>query len=48
MKVYEHLRRELNRDSLANKRVEVAIVTFNTDVQVVQDFVTADSSSHRC
>ncbi len=33
---------ELNRDSLANKRVEVAIVTFNTDVQVVQDFVTAD------
>jgi len=32
---------ELNRDSLANKRVG-AIVTFNTDVQVVQDFVTAD------
>ena len=34
---------ELNRDSLANKRVEVAIVTFNTDVKVVQDFVTADN-----
>lgn len=33
---------ELNQDSLANKRVEVAIVTFNNDVQVVQDFVTAD------
>jgi len=32
--VYEHWE-ELNRDSLANKRVEVAIVTFNTDVQVV-------------
>lgn len=34
---------ELNRDSLAKKRVEVAIVTFSSDVQVVQDFVTADS-----
>ena len=33
---------ELNRDSLAKKRVEVAIVTFNSDVNVVQDFVTAD------
>ena len=33
---------ELNQDSLANKRVEVAIVTFNNDIQVVQDFVTAD------
>ena len=33
---------ELNEDSLANKRVEVAIVTFNNDVQIVQDFVTAD------
>ena len=35
-------RDELNRDSLAKKRVEVAIVTFNNDVNVVQDFVTAD------
>jgi len=33
---------ELDRDSLAKKRVEVAIVAFNTDVEVVQDFVTAD------
>lgn len=33
---------ELDRDSLAKKRVEVAIVTFNSDVEVVQDFVTAD------
>lgn len=33
---------ELNRDSLAKKRVEVAIVAFNNDVEVVQDFVTAD------
>ena len=33
---------ELNEDSLANKRVEVAIVTFNNDVQIVQDFITAD------
>jgi len=39
---------ELNRDSLANKRVEVAIVTFNTDVQVVQDLSQLTSSSHRC
>ncbi len=33
---------ELNRDNLAKKRVEVAILTFNSDVNVVQDFVTAD------
>ena len=33
---------ELNRDHIAKKRVEVAIVTFNTDVNVVQDFVTPD------
>lgn len=33
---------ELNRDNLASKRVEVAIVTFNSDVNVVQDFVTPD------
>ncbi len=33
---------ELNRDTLAKKRVEVAIVAFNNDVEVVQDFVTAD------
>lgn len=33
---------ELNRDDIAKKRVEVAIVSFNSDVEVVQDFVTAD------
>ena len=33
---------ELNRDDLAKKRVEVAIVSFNTEVKVVEDFVTAD------
>lgn len=33
---------ELNRDNIAKKRVEVAIITFNSDVNVVQDFVTAD------
>ena len=33
---------ELNRNSLASKRVEVAIVTFSGDVEVVQNFVTAD------
>lgn len=33
---------ELNRDSLAKKRVEVGIVTFSFEVKVVQDFVTAD------
>lgn len=33
---------ELNKDELAAKRVEVAIVSFNSNVRVVQDFVTAD------
>jgi len=35
-------REELNKDGLAKKRVEVAIVTFESTVKVVQDFVTAD------
>ena len=30
------------RDPVAPKRVEVAVVTFDSDVTVVQDFVTAD------
>lgn len=34
---------ELGRDALAARRVEVAIVTFNSDVEVVQDFVTVDN-----
>lgn len=33
----------LNKDNLARKRVEVAIITFNSEVKVVQDFVTADT-----
>lgn len=33
---------DLAKDSLAARRVEVAVVTFDSDVTVVQDFVTAD------
>jgi uncharacterized protein YegL len=33
---------ELTKNTLAARRVEVAIVTFDTEVNVVQDFVTAD------
>lgn len=33
---------DLARDTLASRRVEVAIVTFDSAVKVVQDFVTAD------
>lgn len=36
-------RNELMNDNLARKRVEVAIVEFNTTVRVVQDFVTAET-----
>ena len=36
-------RDDLARDSLASRRVEVAVVTFDSEVTVVQDFVTADS-----
>ena len=35
-------REELNQDDLAQKRVEVAIVTFHSNVIVEQEFVTAD------
>lgn len=35
-------RDELNKDGLAKKRVEVAIVTFGSTVKVVQEFVTVD------
>jgi uncharacterized protein YegL len=35
------LRDDLHNDNLAKKRVEIAIVEFNTGVRVVQDFVTA-------
>ena len=33
---------DLARNSLASRRVEVAVITFDCDVNVVQDFVTAD------
>lgn len=33
---------DLSKDSLAARRVEVAIVTFDSTVNVVQDFVTAE------
>lgn len=33
---------DLVRDQLASKRVEVAIITFNNIVEVIQDFITAD------
>lgn len=32
----------LTRDSLAARRVEVAVITFDSEVKVVQDFITAD------
>ncbi len=37
-----HFKENLEGDSLASRRVEVAVVTFNTDVSIVQDFVTVD------
>jgi uncharacterized protein YegL len=33
---------DLRRDALAVKRVEVAVVTFDSEVRAVQDFVTVD------
>jgi uncharacterized protein YegL len=32
----------LTRDSLAARRVEVAVITFDSEVNVAQDFITAD------
>lgn len=34
---------DLMKNSLASRRVEIAIVAFNSDVKVVQEFVTPDS-----
>jgi uncharacterized protein YegL len=36
------LKNDLIKDPLASRRVEVAVITFDSDVNVVQDFVTAD------
>jgi uncharacterized protein YegL len=36
------LKDELLKNSLAARRVEVAIITFDSNVNIVQDFVTAD------
>jgi uncharacterized protein YegL len=33
---------DLSKNSLASRRVEVSVITFDCDVNVVQDFVTAD------
>ena len=33
---------DLIKNSLASRRVEVAVITFDCDVNIVQDFVTAD------
>ncbi len=33
---------DLIKDPLARKRVEIAVVTFDSEVKVIQDFVTAD------
>jgi len=35
---------EVSKDPLASKRVEVAVVTFSDDVEVVQDFATIENS----
>lgn len=37
-----HFKEELARDPLASRRVEIAVVTFDNEVKVVQDFVTVD------
>jgi uncharacterized protein YegL len=36
-------RDEIVQDPLASRRVEVAVVTFNNEVSVVEDFITADA-----
>src|SRR5678816_1402033 len=36
-------RQNLQQDPLASRRVEVAMVTYNSTVEVVQPFVTADA-----
>ena len=41
------LKQSLDRDPLASKRVEVAVVSFNSKVTVEQSFVTPDAFSPR-
>lgn len=41
------LRDDLLRDNVAARRVELAIVTFNSDIRVLQDFVTVDKFTPR-
>lgn len=38
----EAFKNELDRDALASRRVEVAVITFNNEVTVAQDFITVD------
>jgi uncharacterized protein YegL len=38
----QKFRDDLVKDDLASRRVEIAVVAFNSQVDVVQDFVTAD------
>ena len=33
---------ELLKDPLASRRIELAVVTFDSEVRIIQDFVTAD------
>lgn len=42
MRGLQAFKEDLCRDSLASRRVEIAVVTFDSDVTVAQDFVTAD------
>ncbi|MGF1492441.1 MAG: VWA domain-containing protein [Microcoleaceae cyanobacterium] len=35
-------KQDLSRDELAKKRVEVAVISFDNQVKILQDFVTAD------
>ena len=38
----KRLQEEIKKDSLASKPVELALITFNSEVKVVQDFATVD------
>jgi uncharacterized protein YegL len=36
-------RGELQKDSLASRRIEIAIITFGSTVELIQDFITVDN-----